>query len=168
MFKVLSIWCSTPIESFFPLLKTVFKVTDMPFSASAIFCFTYSTLAKRFPWRTFFIGGNKKKTHSSWDQVNRGSCWFWWKTAEHSVWCGWLVNHPSQNRQIRWKSFPKQFTEAKCSLSQQCQLVHWYRWVPRTLTWRRKSVLQGACPPEDNSWLFWVPPRMSVPSVLHT
>ena len=31
-------------------------------------------------------------------------------------------------------SLQKQFTEARCSLSQQCQLVHWYRWVPRTLT----------------------------------
>ena len=32
------------------------------------------------------------------------------------------------------ESSKKNFTEAECSLSQQCQLVHWYRWVPRTLT----------------------------------
>ena len=32
------------------------------------------------------------------------------------------------------KESSKKFTEAKCSLSQQCQLVHWHRWVPRTLT----------------------------------
>ena len=32
----------------------------MPFSASAIFCFTSSTSAKHFPLRTFFIWGNKK------------------------------------------------------------------------------------------------------------
>ena len=40
----------------------------MPFSASAIFCFTSSTSAKRFPLRTFFIQGDK----SCWgrDQVN--------------------------------------------------------------------------------------------------
>ena len=41
-----------------------------------------------------------------------------------------VVSHPSWNGQ-RWKSLPKKFTEAKCSLSQQCQLVHWYRWVPK-------------------------------------
>ena len=34
-----------------------------------------------------------------------------------------------------WIFKTKIFTEAKCSLSQQCQLVHWYRWVPRTLIW---------------------------------
>ena len=32
------------------------------------------------------------------------------------------------------KVFQKKFTEAEPSLSQQCQLVHWYRWVPRILT----------------------------------
>ena len=33
----------------------------MPFRASAVFGFTSSTLAKRFPVKTFFIPGNKKK-----------------------------------------------------------------------------------------------------------
>ena len=32
----------------------------MPFSASAVFCFTSSTSAKHFPLRTFFIQANKK------------------------------------------------------------------------------------------------------------
>ena len=32
------------------------------------------------------------------------------------------------------KETSEKFTEGKCSLLQQCQLVHWYRWVPRTLT----------------------------------
>ena len=32
----------------------------MPFSASAVFCFTSSTSAKCFPLRTFFHGRNKK------------------------------------------------------------------------------------------------------------
>ena len=35
----------------------------MPVSASAVFCFTSSTLAICFPLRTFFIWGNKKKCH---------------------------------------------------------------------------------------------------------
>ena len=64
----------------------------MPFSASVVFCFTSSTSATHFPSRTFFIWGNKK-IHSRWDPVNRegeaqGSCRFWSKTTEHSVWCG--------------------------------------------------------------------------------
>ena len=32
------------------------------------------------------------------------------------------------------KESSKNFTEAEHSLSQQCQLEHGYRWVPRTLT----------------------------------
>ena len=32
------------------------------------------------------------------------------------------------------KRSSKKMHEAEHSLSQQCQLVHWYRWVPRTLT----------------------------------
>ena len=33
----------------------------MPFSASAVFCFTSSTSAKHFPWRTFSSRETKKK-----------------------------------------------------------------------------------------------------------
>ena len=52
----------------------------MVFSASAICCFTSSTSAKHFPFRTIFTPGNKK-SHSRQDQVNReggtqGSCHF--------------------------------------------------------------------------------------------
>ena len=47
------------------------------------------------------------------------------------VWAGALINHPSGNP---FKQSSKKFTEADCSLSQQHQLVHWYRCVPRTLT----------------------------------
>ena len=32
------------------------------------------------------------------------------------------------------KESSKTFTDAECSLSQHHQLVHWYRWVPRTFT----------------------------------
>ena len=64
----------------------------MPFSASAIFWFTSSTLAKWFPLRTFFYPRKQNKRHFGWDWRNReggarGSCCFWSKTAEHSVWC---------------------------------------------------------------------------------
>ena len=51
-----------------------------------------------------------------------------------TVWAGALIYHPSWNGQMRWKSLQKNLTEAERSLSQQRQLVHWYRLVPRTLT----------------------------------
>ena len=42
-FKVLSIWCNTPKETFFPLLKTVLNSSIlMPFSAAVIFYFPFS------------------------------------------------------------------------------------------------------------------------------
>ena len=41
-----------------------------------------------------------------------------------------------------------------------------YRWVPRTLTWQGKPVLQGACPPEDNSGFFWGGPPITANYIL--
>ena len=93
----------------------------------------------------------------------QGSCWFWWKTAEHPsvVWAVVFVNWPSWNRQTCWKSVQKNFTEAKGSLSQQHQLVHWYRWVSRTLIKWGKPLLWGAYPPEVYVILRG-PPRIGV------
>ena len=51
----------------------------------------------------------------------------------------------------------QKFTESEHSLSQQCQLVHWYRWIPRTPTKQGKPVLKEAHPPGGNSWYFGVP-----------
>ena len=58
---------------------------------------------------------------------------------------------------LKESSEKKKITEAKYSLSQQRQLVRWYRWVPRILTQQGKPVLQGACTPEDNSRFFGPP-----------
>ena len=81
----------------------------MPFSASAIFCFTSSTSAKCFPLRTFFIQGNKRKSLLGWDLVNREdgtreSCSFLVKNCWtlSLVWAGPLINHPSWNGQMHW------------------------------------------------------------------
>ena len=67
------------------------------------------------------------------------------------VWAGVLLNRPSWSGQMRWNSLQKYFTEAQHSLSQQYQVVQWYRRVPRTLTYWGKPVLQGAHSPEHNS-----------------
>ena len=135
----------------------------MPFSASATFCFTSCTLAKCFPLRTFFILGNKKVARGEIRWIGRvgprghvvfgQNCW-----TLTVVWAGALVNCPSWNGQTHWKNFLKKFTEAECSFLQQGQQMHWSRWVPWTLTWLGKTLLQGARPPDDNSRVFWVPP----------
>ena len=92
-------------------------------------------------WELFNVG--KQKNSCLWqEQENRkggaqGSCHFGWKTAKCSVCCrqvGAFVIHPSQNGQMHWKNIFKKLTEAECSFSQHHQLVHWYRWVLRTLT----------------------------------
>ena len=60
---------------------------------------------------------------------------FWSKTAEHSLWCGQVTpKSPIMTWANTLNESSKKFTKAEHSLSQQRQLVHWYRWVPRTLT----------------------------------
>ena len=87
-----------------------------------------------------------------------GSCPFWSKTTENSVvWAGALINHPSWNGQTRWKSLQKKFTEAEHSLSQQRQLVHWYRWVPRTLTSQGSLYCKGPSLQKIILAFFWFP-----------
>ena len=112
---------------------------SMPFSASGIFCFTSSTLAKCFPLRTFFILGNKKKLFGVRSDELGG-----WGTGGHAIFGQKLLNTQhsvgrcaGKSPIMKWAnalSLQKKFTEAEHSLSQQCQLVHWYRWLPRTLT----------------------------------
>ena len=111
----------------------------MPFSASAVPCFTSSTSAKHFPLRTFFTRETKTKSYSGWDQVNReggtrGSCHFG-KKLLNTQFCVGRCTHKSPI--MKWANVLKEsskITEAKCSLSQQCQLGHYYRWVPGTFT----------------------------------
>ena len=111
----------------------------MLFSASDIFCFTSSTLAKCFPLRTFFI----QKTNKKMSLGARSSEKWGWGTGvmpcflkncwtPSAVWAGALINHPTWNGKNTLKESSKKFTEAEWSLSQQRQLVHWYGWVPRS------------------------------------
>ena len=74
-----------------------------------------------------------------------------------AVWAGALINQPSRNGKTCWKSLQKKFTEADRHPSQQHQLVHWYRRVPRTLPQQGKPVLQGARPTEDSSDFLMFP-----------
>ena len=74
------------------------------------------------------------------------NCW-----TLSAVWASALINRLPWNGQTHYIFKKIKFTEAECSLSQHHQLVHWYRWVLRTLTYTVKPVLQGVCPPGDNS-----------------
>ena len=102
------------LRSFFHCSKQFLNLSILvPFSASAIFCFTYSTSAKHFPLRT----SRETQSHSGWDWVNReggveGSCCFGSKTDEHSVQWGmcackspimkWANALKESSKQIHW------------------------------------------------------------------
>ena len=119
---------------FFPMLKTVFELID--FDTFLCFChffsFISSTSAKWFSLGAFlstqrkigWIGKVKHGVHGDFVQklVN----------IQHGVGRG-----THQSPIMKWENTlnvkKKKITEAECSLSQ-CKLVHWYRWVPRTLT----------------------------------
>ena len=94
-------------------------------------------------WGLFFIQGNKqtnKKRRSGRDQVNRESgaqeshcllvknCW-----TLSMVWASALAyKSPIMKRANAFKESSKKFADAEHSLSAHRELVHWYRWVPRT------------------------------------
>ena len=83
----------------------------MPFSAKPV-------------WGLFSSGETKLSLWGS-DQVNRavgaqGSCCFWSKPDECSVWCkqvGALVNHPAWNGQMCWKSLQKKKNSLKLTVA---------------------------------------------------
>ena len=93
---------------------------------------------KSFPFEDFFHLGGKKFAPGKIRWIGRV------KAGSHTIfsqkllntqcmWAGALINHPSGHGQMHLKRLQNKFTETKCSLSQH-QLVHWYSWVPRTLT----------------------------------
>ena len=132
----------------------------MPFSASCHFLFHLFHMGKMFPFEDFFHRGNKKSC-LGWDHVNREggaqwTCRFGQKmlNIQHGV-----GRCPCKSPIMKWANTLSLQKNSECSLSQQRQLVHWYRWVPRTLTRWGKPVLQGACLPEDNFWFFGGPPH---------
>ena len=112
MFKLQSPSKSSPFDAIY--LSRVFHCSKqflnssilMPFSASAIFCFTSSTMAKCFPLKIFFIKGKQKKIHSG--MIG------WIRRLGHGgrvicaqkllnlsmVWAGVLIYHPPWNGQI--------------------------------------------------------------------
>ena len=108
-FTVFPIWCSTPIETFFPLIL-------MPFSASGFFLFPLYHIGKTFPFGTFFFIGGNRKSHVEGDQqLNRaggawGSCCFFGQKllALSVVWAGALVNYI-----VKWANELKESSKQK-------------------------------------------------------
>ena len=115
----------------------------VPFSASAVLfvcLFHFFHRGETFPFEDFFHPGKQKKVtrgEIGWlGRVGLGSHTVFGQKLLNTQCCGAgvRVNHLSWNGKMCWKSLQKNFTEAEHSLSQQRQPVHWYRWVPRTLT----------------------------------
>ena len=113
---------------------------SMPVSAFDVFHFTSSTMAKHFPLRTFFHQGNKKRVVlGEIKQMGRMG-----RAQGHAIFGQKLLNtqrnvgrHAHKSLIMKWANVleesSQKFPEAERSCSQQCQLVHWYRCVPRTL-----------------------------------
>ena len=116
-----------PLNHSFPPLKTVLNSSILlPFSASAIFLFHLFHIGKTFPFDKFFhLGKQQQKSRLGldWMKTEGGAWGSYWMVS--MVWAGALINYPSWNGQMSWKSLQKKLIEAKCSLSQQCQLVHY-------------------------------------------
>ena len=146
-------------QDFFPTAQSTFWTHRYGCLLVLLLFFLFSLfyIGITCPFEDFSHPGKQKKSCSGQDGVNgeggaRGSCRFWSRLLNTQR----GVSRCAQKSPImKWanvlKESSKKFTEAECSLSQQRQLVHWYRWVPRTLTWQGKLALQGAHPPEDNS-----------------
>ena len=106
----------------------------LPFFVSPLLCRQNIFLWGLFHW------GNKQKGCLGWDWVNRKggaqgftlflvkNCWILGSGASKSIRKSPIMKGADA------LSLPKKFTEAERSLSQQHQLVHWSRRVPRTLT----------------------------------
>ena len=137
--SILSIWYHTLIEVLFPLLKNSFwtfrfwcLLVLLPFFVSPLPHWQNVSL-----WG-LFSSGETKIICSGWDWVNRegGAMTFFGQillNIQHSV---GRCTHKSPI--TRWantlKVSSEKFIEAEHGLSQHHQLVHWYKWVPRTLT----------------------------------
>ena len=126
------------LRCFFHCLKQFLNLSIlMPFSACHFFV---SLLPHRqnFLFEDIFHGETKKSCLGQ-DQVNRevgheAHAFSGPKllNTQHSV--GRCIRKSPIMKWANMLSLQKKFTEAKLSLSQQRQLVHWHRWVPRTLT----------------------------------
>ena len=101
----------------------------------------------------FFIPGNKKRSCSG--RVGPSSHAIFGQKLLNTQHCVGRCTHksPTMKGTNPLKESSKKFTEAKLHLSQHHQLLHRYRWVPRTHL-AGKPVLQGAHSPEDNSRFF--------------
>ena len=146
------------LRLFFHCSKQLLNLSILiPLSISAIFCCHLFHIDKIF----FFMQVNKKSCLVTLGKWGRGwgirvmlfyvkNCW-----TLSTAWMGALVNHPSWNGQMHWNSLQEKFTEAEHSLSQQRQLLHWYRWIPRTLTYYLPTL--------QNIIHFWgVPPLVHI------
>ena len=134
----------------------------MPFSASAIFCFASSPSAKHFPLRTFFIRGkqtNKKgcSGQSGWrGRVGRRGHAIFGQKRLHTQCSVGRCTSPIMKRAKALKESSKKYSLKLNAASY--NNASWYTDTDGSLEHSPgggKPVLQGTCPPEDNSGFFF-------------
>ena len=111
------------LSNFFHCWKQLLNsLTFMPFSVSAIFCFTSFTYWKMFPFEDFFHP--RKQKSLKWDQMNKecgaGGSWnFWSKTAntQHAV-----SRWPHKSHILKWAN----------ALKESSNKIHWSQMQPLT------------------------------------
>ena len=116
-FKVLSIWCNTPIDMVFHFSKSIWTHQLMPFSASAVFFFLLFHIRRTFPIESFFSPRETEKSSLGQGQVNRqGGAWglscFGWKTAATCS-AGRCTRESPIMKWANASSLQKQFTESE-------------------------------------------------------
>ena len=140
-FKILSVWCNTPIKIFFTAQNGFWIYQFWCLVVLLSFCLFVSPMwiGKTFPFEESFHL-EKQQSCLGQDRVNRkGRAWgsyrFWSKllNTQHSV---GRCTHKSPI--VKWaNALEESSKEDHWSPTQPLttrQLVCWYRWVPRTLT----------------------------------
>ena len=131
----------------------------MPFSASAIFCFTSSISSKMFPFEEFFSSKETKNQSLGRDQVTFREG----KAGDYGVLGQKLLNTQSSvdrcarkspiRKGVNTLSLQKKKNPLKPNAASH-NSASWYpdtdRFLEHSPSWG-KPVLQGARPPEDNS-----------------
>ena len=144
-----SIWCNTPIKTFFSTAQTSFATHRFwCLLMFLLFLFHLFHIGKTFSFEDFFHWGNRRK--SGWiERAGRGGhAAFVQKllNTQHGV--DVLIKHPLWNGQTHWKSLKKNLPKLNAASH---NTTSWYSVTDRCLEY--SPVLQGAHLLQDNSSL---------------
>ena len=109
-------------------------------------------ISKMFSFEAFFNSEKEKKiVQGKMESIgrvgHRGHHAIFGQKLLNMQWC--VGRCTCKSPIIKWvnvlKGSSKKFTGAECSLSQQHQLAHWYRWIPRTLIYLAGEACTTRC-----------------------